>query len=436
MQFPRLAGPLAFLCASAHSALAVIFLSTADPAHNNSTPGDNSGWQFEGQFNGFLGTPIAPNYFITANHIGGSVGDSFVFHGETFTTTASYSDPSGGDLHIWQVDHAFATYAPLYSSGGEAGQELRVIGRGTQRGAALTISNVLKGWSAGTPDNVQRWGRNLVTAISNNLYLQANFDNPGLTDEVHLSSGDSGGGVFILENGLWKLAGINYAVDDLYTSANANSGFSGAVFDARGYYVMNTNGTFYKVSGSKNVPTAFYSSRIYGRLAWIQSVTGVDGTALPAETFANWQHAYFTPAQLTDNNISSSSADPDGDGLPNLSEFAFNLDPTFNESVIMTASTGLRGLPLIRQETIAASNDQRLTVEFVRRTAASGSGITYTVQFTSSLAPATVNWRPGGTEVVTAINSRWERVKVTDSVAVGSQNLTRFARVLIPPVSS
>jgi len=26
---------------------AVIFLDTPDPAHNTSTPGDNSGWQYE-----------------------------------------------------------------------------------------------------------------------------------------------------------------------------------------------------------------------------------------------------------------------------------------------------------------------------------------------------------------------------------------------------
>lgn len=53
----------------------------------------NSGWQYEGQFGSFLGTVIASNYFITAKHIGGSVGDTFVFSGVNYTTTAVFPDP-------------------------------------------------------------------------------------------------------------------------------------------------------------------------------------------------------------------------------------------------------------------------------------------------------------------------------------------------------
>ena len=113
--------------ALAQVARAVIFLQTDDPQHNTSTPGDNSGWQYEGQFGTFLGTPIAPRYFITAQHIGGSVGDQFSFHGVTYTLTASFADP-GSDLHIWQVDQDFADYAPLYQGSAEAGQTLRVTG--------------------------------------------------------------------------------------------------------------------------------------------------------------------------------------------------------------------------------------------------------------------------------------------------------------------
>ena len=43
--------------------------------------------------------------------------------------------------------------------------------------------------------------------------LYCDFDNPGMADECHLSVGDSGGGMFVLENGLWRLAGIHLAVD-------------------------------------------------------------------------------------------------------------------------------------------------------------------------------------------------------------------------------
>jgi len=84
---------------------AIILYGTDDPSVNTSAPGGalaDSGWQYEGQFIGFLGTVIAPNYFITAQHIGGSVGKPFTFNGNSYTTTAVFRD-TASDLAIWQV---------------------------------------------------------------------------------------------------------------------------------------------------------------------------------------------------------------------------------------------------------------------------------------------------------------------------------------------
>ena len=100
------------------SAVAVILYGTGDPSVNTSPPTGafaNSGWQFEGQFDGFLGTVIAPNYFITAKHIGGSVGDTFTFSGTNYMTTAVFPDPSS-DLQIWRVAGSFPSHAAIYSS--------------------------------------------------------------------------------------------------------------------------------------------------------------------------------------------------------------------------------------------------------------------------------------------------------------------------------
>ena len=113
---------------------AVLFQSTADPAFNASAPTGSlagSGWEWEGQWGLFLGTPIVPNFFITAQHVGGVVGGLFVLNGVAHVTTAYFDDPSS-DLRIWQIADTFsgyapqdsrtAAFAPLFTSTNEVGQ--------------------------------------------------------------------------------------------------------------------------------------------------------------------------------------------------------------------------------------------------------------------------------------------------------------------------
>ena len=45
---------IAFFCTVPGTIFAVIHLDTGDPTLYTSTPGDNSGWQYEGQFGGLL----------------------------------------------------------------------------------------------------------------------------------------------------------------------------------------------------------------------------------------------------------------------------------------------------------------------------------------------------------------------------------------------
>src|SRR4051794_24916141 len=66
------------------AAEAVIVYGTGDPTHNTTAPGGaltNSGWQYQGQWGVSLGAPISTNFFITAAHVGGAVGDIFHFRG-------------------------------------------------------------------------------------------------------------------------------------------------------------------------------------------------------------------------------------------------------------------------------------------------------------------------------------------------------------------
>jgi hypothetical protein len=82
-----------------------------------------------------------------------------------------------------------------------------------------------------------------------------------------------------------------------------------------------------------------------------------------ATTFAGWKQNYFTAEQLNDPTISGDSADPDHDGLPNLLEYAFGLDPTTPSTTNRPYSTlDSNYLSLIYTKVLAAT-DLTYTIE-------------------------------------------------------------------------
>src|SRR6266536_2584054 len=273
------------------SAQAVLFYSTGDVNYNTTAPAGSlkdSGWQFEGLWGGFLGTPIAPKYFITARHIGGSVGDLFVLNGVPYATTAVFDDPDS-DLRIWRICGSFPLFAPLYTETNEVDQSFVVIGRGTRRGDPVTTTNLLGTlntngwhWDGSLYDGVVRWGENVVTGIANadgllgnglGELLQATFDADVGANECHLSSGDSGGAVFLRDGATWKLAGINYAVDGPYNMTDSGPGFDAAIFDAGGLYQRDaTNHWILTPDLPISQPGSLYATRISARSTWINSI--------------------------------------------------------------------------------------------------------------------------------------------------------------------
>lgn len=411
---------------------AVEFLDTGDPDHNVSTPGDNSGWQYVGTFNTVsdtrtLGVPIAPLYFISAAHIAGAVGDHLAFHGEIHLVTEAHNI-AGTDLRVFKVDESkpFKSWAPLVSSAPGNGSLITTIGRGTDRGAEVIVGSMLKGWKNGSVNNRQRWGRNLITNhLDDPTYgrlFYCDFNNPGIADECHLTTGDSGGGTFVLEGGLWKLAGVNLGVDGRFRRNNSEVPYPAALFDAGGLEIETSPGQFVAIAeDDEDIPSSFYCSDVFDSLSAINTITGRTSVLGP-ENYAAWQTLYFTPAQIAAPATTGPLGDFDADGIANLLEFTLNLDPTYPGQVTMEAGSGIRGLPLVAVENVGGVD--KVTIEFVRRTTESGSGITCEARFSSDLG----TWVAGDTETVNPINERWERVKVAD-LAPASGNAVRFGRV-------
>lgn len=152
---------------------AVILLNPEpDPPENKVAPTGRlagSGWEFQGTWGGFLGTPVAPQFFITAKHCGGNVGQVFSLGGTSYKTVKRFDSPSS-DLTLWEISGTFPAYAPLYTKSDEVNKQLVVFGRGTERGSQYAMANSVppgadfRGWSWGPGKGVQRWGTNVVTA--------------------------------------------------------------------------------------------------------------------------------------------------------------------------------------------------------------------------------------------------------------------------------
>lgn len=258
------------------SALGVLLFRTGDPEANTTEPTGalaGSGWQYEGRFGNFLGTAIAPHYFITAKHLG-TGPPHFVFHGVNYTILDSFADP-GSDLRIFRVAETLPLYAPLYTRSDELGRNFVVIGRGTQRGEDRVVDGQLRGWLYGPSDIVQRWGENQVSSVLGGT-IRALFDQAGLPHEAHISDGDSGGAVFLKDGSVWKLAGINSDVDRFASGPDGGGPYSAALFDMRGSY--RSDGTL--VTGDTAVPSAFYVARISSRISWITSIIGTTDPGL------------------------------------------------------------------------------------------------------------------------------------------------------------
>ena len=139
-------------------------------------------------------------------------------------------------------------------------------------------------------------------------------------------------------------------------------------------------------------------------------------------TFPGWAATQFSSAQLADPLISGPGADSDQDGVVNLLECAFNLNPLISGNPILIAGTGTSGLPIIRRN----QSPPAFSIQYLRRKTSTNPGLTYIPQFSSSLDEAWSTF--AGTETVQSIDATWERVTAEDAPSTQEK---RFGRVKV-----
>jgi PEP-CTERM putative exosortase interaction domain len=277
------------------------------------------GYQYIGPDNTYFNPlPVAPNYFLYAKHVsGGRVGQTFQYFGQSYTIQEVIPHPTN-DLALLRVDNVFTNPIPLYQPGGsEVGAEVFIAGKGgfmqksgpiiaVDTGGSPSYAGLQNGWSlTNIGDSASRtWGQNRVNSlvgiqangavVSGEDYLRMTFDQPGQGDNIYgdaaqqaneamASFGDSGAGVFMLQNGQWRLAGVVYAVDaGFYSTPTSSSPNTGAIYDARGMWEDVGGGQPRRyITGDEPVPLAFYATRISNNLDWIHANTNFTVATVP-----------------------------------------------------------------------------------------------------------------------------------------------------------
>ena len=258
--------------ASVRPAAAIILVNGTESRNLTAPTGAyaNSGWQLLGSWGGVLGTPIAPHFFVSAKHAG------FPSDGTLHTSTGDYTvinafSDADSDIALYQVAQTFTDFAPIYTGNNEMTLGDAILyGNGTDRGTPLLVNGTQQGWNWGAADFQRSWGTNAVSDIVDygpglsDLLILTVDQQASPSTEGAVTGWDSGGPVFVNDNDVWKLAGINYGVET-YSLDGINS-IEATVWDTRGLYVLNGNGyDFVPSSLTTPQPGIFGATRISSR---------------------------------------------------------------------------------------------------------------------------------------------------------------------------
>lgn len=172
-------------------------------------------------------------------------------------------------------------------------------------------------------------------------------------------------------------------------------------------------------SSGQNVSAALSGLTAATTYYYQLTATNDAGTSILSGSFTtlsqqqDWRQLYFGTGSNTGN--AADNADPDGDGLENLLEWACNLNPTTSN-------------PL---NTVTGRDGATLTFVYPRGVAALTAGVIFNVEWSDTTAPN--SWSAAGvTQQVLSDNGVTQQVQATLPAGTGGQRFVRL-RVTAPP---
>jgi hypothetical protein len=274
---------------------ALILLGPGGVERNTTPPTGalaDSGWQFQ-TFAGLASTVVGPRHVLSARHLNSSTNSPVIFDGLAYQVV-EVTDVPASDLRVLRVAGRFSRWAPLYARTDEPGKAAVLFGRGVTRGEEVFMDSLfgpeLRGWRWGAADFRPRWGTNVIEEVfapgelSEGALLAARFDEGAGDDEATVTGGDSGSGLFIRDQaGVWKLAGVGFAVESQFNTVPEGDGFSASLFDRRGFYQRDSGGLWQRVPNSATPGTGLFYTRVSTYAAQVEAVLAASAGP-PAES--------------------------------------------------------------------------------------------------------------------------------------------------------
>lgn len=275
-------------------------------------------WSHVHKYKNSSAVAVGPYWLLTAAHVAddtsGTAGYSnVVVNGVTYYPQeiifhSAGQDPDNAnkaDLALVRFDKEFPGWYPLYTGNfpsTPSSKRLNAVLVGYGRTGTVYSAY----WIAASSGNgVKRWGTQKidgsltlvyngggVVGVSTNIGFRMDFSQTDTSYEAGLAIYDSGGGTFVNDGGVWKLAGINTIV-------------------YRAYVATPTNGL-----------DRIFSISMPAYQAWVTGVINPDGD-LDGDGIPNWWEQQFG---ATTGLVAS--ADNDSDGFTNYEEWLADTDPT------------------------------------------------------------------------------------------------------------